>query len=110
MGRSSSALALARTWVSKTVPLETGNSLNLFGRAAYAHDWQSNASLTADFLSLPAASFVVNGAQPPSNIALVTAGAELRLSANWSIMAKFEGEFSGGYESYAGLGRVTYTW
>jgi hypothetical protein len=44
MGRSSSALALARTWVSKTVPLENGNSLNLFGRAAYAHDWQSNAT------------------------------------------------------------------
>jgi uncharacterized protein with beta-barrel porin domain len=98
------------SWANKTLVLSNGDVLNVFGRAAYAHDWQTNPSLTAGFLSLPAASFVVNGAEPPANLALVTAGAELRLSANWSLMAKFEGEFAGGYESYAGTGRITYTW
>jgi uncharacterized protein with beta-barrel porin domain len=52
-----------------------GGGIALFGRAAWAHDWQSNPNLTATFIGLPAASFVVNGAAPPTNLALVTAGA-----------------------------------
>jgi outer membrane autotransporter protein len=98
------------SWVRTIMPLDNGEALTLFGRAAYAHDWQTNPTLTAGFLSLAAPSFVINGAEAPFNIALVTAGAELRLSANWAVMAKFEGEFSSGYESYAGTARLSYLW
>jgi autotransporter-associated beta strand protein len=98
------------TWLSKTLDLANGDALNLFGRAAWAHDWQSNPNLTADFLALPAASFVVNGAEPPADLALITAGAELRLAGGWSLMAKFEGEFGKGSETYTGTGRLAYSW
>jgi uncharacterized protein with beta-barrel porin domain len=87
-----------------------GSSVNLFGRAAWAHDWQSNPNLTATFIGLPTATFVVNGAAPPKNLALVTAGAEWGWRNGWSFMAKFDGEFANGYNNYIGTARVRYLW
>lgn len=81
-----------------------------FGRVAWAHDWVSNPSLNAVFESLPGASFTVNGAPMPANSALTTAGAQLFLSHNWSLLAKFEGEFATGSQTYAGSGTLRYTW
>jgi autotransporter-associated beta strand protein len=84
--------------------------LVLRARAAWAHDWLSNSSLTAVFQALPGAGFIVNGATPPKDSALTTAEAELRLTANWSLLAKFDGEFADGSQTYAGTGTVRYTW
>ena len=38
----------------------------------------------------------MNGAAPPHDLALVTAGAEWRLRSNWSLMGRFDGEFGDG--------------
>jgi uncharacterized protein with beta-barrel porin domain len=70
----------------------------------------SNPSLGAVFQALPGASFIVNGATPPRDSALATAEAELRLTANWSMLAKFDGEFAGGSQTYAGTGMLRYHW
>ena len=87
-----------------------GSSVDVFGRAAWANDWQSNPNLAATFIGLPTATFVVDGAAPPKNLALVTAGAESRWRNGWSVMAKFDGEFANRYDSYAGTARVRYLW
>jgi autotransporter-associated beta strand protein len=84
--------------------------LVLRARVAWAHDWVSNPSLDAVFQSLPGASFIVNGAAPPANSALATAAAELQMTANWSLLAKFDGEFAAGSQTYAGTGTLRYTW
>ena len=42
----------------------------------------------------------------PANSALTTAGAQLFLSSNWSLLAKFEGEFAHGSQTYAGSGTL----
>jgi uncharacterized protein with beta-barrel porin domain len=42
--------------------------------------------------------------------ALTSAGAELWLTANWSLIAKFDGEFAPGSQTYAGSGTLRYTW
>jgi uncharacterized protein with beta-barrel porin domain len=84
--------------------------LSLRARAAWAHDWVSNPSLAAVFQALPGASFTVNGATPPQNSALTTAAAELHISRNWSVTAKFDGEFASGSQTYAGTGTLRYTW
>ena len=84
--------------------------LMLRARAAWAHDWVSNPSLGAMFQTLPGASFTVNGAAPPRNSALASAGAELHLTANWSLAAKFDGEFASGSQTYAGTGTLRYVW
>jgi uncharacterized protein with beta-barrel porin domain len=84
--------------------------LILRARAAWAHDWLSNSSLTAVFQALPGASFIVNGATPPRDSALATAEAELRLTAKWSLLAKFDGEFAGGSQTCAGTGILRCRW
>jgi autotransporter-associated beta strand protein len=97
-------------WVGKTIAYPDGSALNLFGRLAWAHDWQGDPDLTATFQSLPAASFVVNGAKPAPDQALITTGAEWRFAKNWTLMAKFDGEFGSGSETYAATGRLAYNW
>jgi uncharacterized protein with beta-barrel porin domain len=85
-------------------------TVTLRGRVAWAHDWVSDPRLTALFQSLPGASFVVNGATPAQDSALVSAGAELRFSRNISVLAKFEGEFAEHSQTYAGLGTLRCGW
>jgi T5SS/PEP-CTERM-associated repeat protein len=84
--------------------------LSLRARAAWAHDWVSNPNLMPVFQALPGAAFIVNGATAPKNSALGSAGAELHLTANWSLAAKFDSEFASGSQTYAGTGTLRYTW
>jgi uncharacterized protein with beta-barrel porin domain len=92
--------------------LQALNGMPVFlrARAAWAHDWVSNPALDAAFQALPGASFIVNGAGPPKNSALASAGAELHMTKNWSLAAKFDGEFASGSQTYAGTGTLRYTW
>jgi uncharacterized protein with beta-barrel porin domain len=92
-------------------PTLLGNMpLILRARVAWAHDWVSNPALNAAFESLPGTSFTVNGAPIPPNSALTSAGAELFFTPNWSLLAKFDGEFAKGSQLYAGTGTLRYTW
>jgi autotransporter-associated beta strand protein len=84
--------------------------LILWARLAWTHDWVTNPTLGAVFETLPGASFVVNGAAPPNNSALASAGAELHLAADWTAIAKFDGEFSSGSRTYSGTGILRYSW
>jgi autotransporter-associated beta strand protein len=87
-----------------------GKPLILFGRLAWAHDFVSNPTLSAVFEALPGSSFTVNGAPIPQNSALATAGAQYFLAANWSVIAKFDGEFASGSQTYGGSGTLRYMW
>jgi autotransporter-associated beta strand protein len=84
--------------------------LTLRSRAAWAHDYDPNRAVTALFQALPGASFVVNGARPDADSALVSAGAEMKWLSGLSLAATFEGEFSGNVTSYAGKGIARYSW
>lgn len=95
---------------SQTFMSSDSSRIDLFGRIAWAHDWQTDPSLTAAFLGTPLAGFVVNGATPPSNLALVTAGAEWRLTNGWSLLAKFDSELAAGSQTYAGTGTLRHAW
>lgn len=84
--------------------------LTLRGRAAWAHDFNSDRSVAATFQSLPGASFTVNGATGAPDAALTTASVEAKWRNGWSAAAAFEGEFSSVTRSYAGKGTVRYAW
>jgi uncharacterized protein with beta-barrel porin domain len=90
--------------------LNTEAAFTLRTRVAWAHDWISDPSLAAAFQTLPGASFVVNGATPAKNSALVSEGAEFRLANGVVLLAKFDGEFAHHASTYAGTGTVRYTW
>jgi uncharacterized protein with beta-barrel porin domain len=84
--------------------------LTLRSRAAWAHDYITDRNVSATFQSLPAASFVVNGAAPGRDSALTTASAEMTLASGLTLAATFEGEFLNVTRSYAGKGVLRYNW
>ena len=93
----------------KSFAVEDG-VLTLRSRLAWAHDFDPDRAVTAIFQALPGASFVVNGARPDPDSALVSAGAERKWLNGFSLAATFEGEFSGNVTSYAGKGVAKYSW
>ena len=82
----------------------------LRGRAAWAHNFNTDRNVSATFLTLPGASFVVNGARQASDSALVTGSAEMKWLNGFSLAGTFEGEFSNVTASYAGKGVARYSW
>lgn len=90
--------------------LVQGGVLTLKARTAWGHDWNTDRSATATFQTLPGAAFVVNGALPSANAALVMLGAQMAWHNGWSVAANFDGEFSSTTAGYAGKGTVKYVW
>jgi autotransporter-associated beta strand protein len=93
----------------KSYPMQDG-IFTLRGRAAWAHNFNTDRSITPTFQTLPGASFVVNGAKQASDSALVTGSAEMKWLNGFSLAGTFEGEFSNVTASYAGKGVVRYAW
>jgi outer membrane autotransporter protein len=96
------------------IEVQNGMPLILRARAAWAHDQVSDPALLATFSAaqLPGAGvgFGINGAPLPTNSVLGTVGAELRLTTNLSLLAKLDGNFAGGWQSYSGNGTLRYSW
>ncbi|HLH89403.1 MAG TPA: autotransporter domain-containing protein [Xanthobacteraceae bacterium] len=93
-----------------SLQIVAGMPLILRGRLAWARDWVSNPTVGAAFEALPGAAFTVNGAAPPRNSTLTATSAELKLSADWSLTARFEGELGNGAQTYTGTGVLRHTW
>jgi uncharacterized protein with beta-barrel porin domain len=64
----------------------------------------------SDLKELPGTSFIVNGATPAKDSALVSTGAELRLVNGVTPSGKFDGEFARRSSTYAGTGTIRYAW
>jgi len=94
----------------KSYLFDRGETLTLYSRAAWAHDFSDSARASAIFQGLPVSNFIVNGATPAPDGALVTAGAEYRLANGWSVLAKLDGEFSNSTAVYSGSGTIRKTW
>jgi uncharacterized protein with beta-barrel porin domain len=100
------------------VGISDNTSLILHARGAWAYDKISDPGLVAMFAAalLPGAlpgsgvGFTVNGAPVPNSVALASAGAELRFTNSWSLLAKFDSEFARGWQSYTGNGTLRYSW
>lgn len=93
----------------KSFALQTA-LVTLRGRLAWAHDFNPDRAVAATFQTLPAGSFVVNGAAQATDSALTTASVETKWANGWSTAATFEGQFSNVARSYAGKGVVRRTW
>lgn len=75
-----------------------------FAQVAYIHEFDPTRNLVNSFVSLPGASFLVEGARPAEDAAQVKAGFDLAMRPNMSLFADFDGEFSGVQTVYAGKG------
>jgi autotransporter-associated beta strand protein len=87
-----------------------GKPLIMYGRLAWAHDFVNAPSMNASFQALPGSSFTVTGAAIANDSALTTVGGQLFFTPNWSLLAKFDGEFASSSQTYAGSGTLRYTW
>jgi uncharacterized protein with beta-barrel porin domain len=97
-------------WIDHLIPTGHGNAIALRARAAWANDSGSDQRASAAFQMLPGAGFTVQGAKSPSNLALLTAGAELRLRGGFSLGAKFDSEVSTRSNTYSVTGTARYAW
>jgi uncharacterized protein with beta-barrel porin domain len=84
--------------------------LLLRAKLAWAHDWARNPALNASFGALPGSGFTVFGAPIPHDSALASAGLQLFFAPSWSLLAKFDGEFANGSQTYAGTGALRHSW
>jgi outer membrane autotransporter protein len=102
---------LGARWDQQII-LDRNMVLGLRAKLAWAHDWVSDPTVAAAFLSLPAAGagFLVHGATPAADSALVSAGTELRLRNGLVLGGKFDGEFAKGSSMYGGTGTLRYMW
>jgi autotransporter-associated beta strand protein len=99
------------SWFDKEIArAKNGDAIALRGRVAWANDSGNGGSANATFQSLPGASFTVLGNKPPTNLALLTAGAELRLKNRVSLGVKFDAEVASRYQSYSGTGTISHAW
>jgi T5SS/PEP-CTERM-associated repeat protein len=88
----------------------THDTRRLHAGLAWAHAWRSDADISASFVSLRGTSFIVNGADAPEDVALVSAGADFGLGGQTRLTAGFDGEFGEDYASYGGSLALTYEW
>jgi uncharacterized protein with beta-barrel porin domain len=95
-------------WFDSDVLADKG--VKLYGRLAWAHDFDNEGTSTAFFQSLPGANFLINSAKPAPDGALVTAGFEYRLADGWSVLGKFDGEFSSTTAIFSGTGAIRKVW
>ena len=79
-------------------------------RAAWAHEFNADRQVSATFLSIPAASFTVNGARPARDAALVSAGIDVGIGRNVTVYAQFDSELAGSGNAYAGSGGLRVSW
>jgi hypothetical protein len=98
------------TWADTRHQFGNGALLTLRGRAAWVHDYNPGSRINAAFQTLPGTSFVVDGAAAPRNAALTSVVAELRMTTGWTLIGKFDGEFSDRSHTLAGTGTLKYAW
>jgi uncharacterized protein with beta-barrel porin domain len=72
----------------------------------------SNPALTATFQAAQpsGSSFTVNGASPAHDSALLSLGAELRLTSSVTLGTNFHGEFAKGSQTYTGKAMARVSW
>jgi uncharacterized protein with beta-barrel porin domain len=92
------------------VALHDGAMLALRARAAWAHDYWSNSSISAAFQALPGSNFIVTGAVPLRDSLLASVGAEIGFRNGISLAALLDGELNANSQTYVGTIRARYAW
>jgi hypothetical protein len=74
------------------------------------HELDPSRAIAASFITLPGASFTVEGPRAARDAARIDAGSKLAISRTVSLFDSFDGEFSARSRMYAGKGGVLVEW
>lgn len=96
--------------LATSLPLQAGQIMNLWGRVAWAHDFNKGPVLTASFADLPSASFAVSSTRQAEDAALLSVGGELRMTSALSLLAKFNSRFAPHEQMISGSATLRYAW
>ena len=91
------------------VPLDKA-LLSLSGTAAYAHDRAGASTIWAQYLATPGPLISAAGIGLPTDIALLSAKAEMRLQGGVSLFASSATQLSARSQNYSGNAGLKYTW
>jgi len=86
------------------------NNLTWRGRLAWAHDYNTDATVNAALVAVPGTSFTIAGARRPADAALATSIVEWPILRNVLLSGKVEGEFGSGLTSLSGTGKIRWVW
>jgi uncharacterized protein with beta-barrel porin domain len=92
------------------VLLRNGMTLSPFARVSWVHEFDPARNITASLIALNNPAFTVDGARAASDSAKVDLGSQLAVTRNVSLMASFNGEFSGREQIYSGTGAIRVSW
>ncbi len=82
----------------------------LRGRAAWVHEFIRDATVSAQFTSLPGLGFALTGAKLPEDAALLSGVVEIPITRALTMSGKFDGEFGNGVATWAGTGKISWIW
>jgi uncharacterized protein with beta-barrel porin domain len=87
-----------------------GQTVRPFVRAAWVHEFMPERQVEASFVSIPSASFTVDGARPARDAARLSGGATWAIDASKAVFARVDSEFSGSSTMVAGTAGARITW
>jgi subtilase-type serine protease len=90
--------------------LWTNSNILLRGRAAWVHEFIRDATVSAQFATLPGLNFALTGAQLPADAALLSGVVEIPITRSLTMSGKFDGEFGNGVAAWAGTGKIRWIW
>jgi len=87
-----------------------GAVLAPYSRVSWVHEFEPDRRVTGSFVTLPGATFTVDGARAASDAARLDTGARLAFRGGQALFANFGGEWSGRTQSYAATGGFRAGW
>jgi len=87
-----------------------GHMVRPFVRAAWVHEFMTERQVSASFVTIPAASFTVDGARPASDAMRVSGGLTWAIDASKAVFARVDSEFSSGGTMVAGTAGARLSW
>ena len=86
------------------------NAVLFRGRAAWVHEFNRDASITAGFAAFASPNFVVTGAQRPGDAALVSGLFEVPVFTNVTFSGRADAELASHATTWTGMGTVRWVW
>lgn len=92
------------------MPLGNGMVLMPSTRLSWVHEFEPTRDISATFISLPLATFTVDGPRAARDAARVESGGSLQVTQNAFLFGNFLGEFSKTSQMYSGMGGARFAW
>jgi T5SS/PEP-CTERM-associated repeat protein len=110
LGYDDTTQAAARTELGLRWQTNPNDATTLSGSIAWAHEFTSDESVQARFVTIDSDSFAITGAKPASDSGLASLGATFRQSANTTLSFNLNSQFNQDSQNYGGGVTLAVTW